>query len=190
MPEHARIASKVIWTSGAVIGVINSIGLVAARNYIGRMFTEDKAVIRLVADIVSHAWQGRGAYSNFDLSQIPLIAVFQLADCLTAATQGVLRGSGLATKGARASIAAYYLAGLPISMLLGFHPKIRMGLKGLWLGFVIALALNALLNTYFVSKIDWHRQAQRAQHQNEATEAFLQARRQEEAERLLSESES
>lgn len=73
-------------------------------------------------------------------------------------------------------------------MLLAFHPKIKMGLKGLWLGFVIALALNALLNTYFVSRINWKRQARKAQHQNEATEAFLQARRQEQSERLLSES--
>ena len=73
-------------------------------------------------------------------------------------------------------------------MLLAFHPKLKMGLKGLWLGFVIALALNALLNTLFVALIDWRKQARKAQRQNQATEAFLQARRQEEADRLLGES--
>ena len=55
MPEDARIAAKVIWISGAIIGVLNSIGLVAARNYIGRIFTRDEGVIELVAEIVSTA---------------------------------------------------------------------------------------------------------------------------------------
>jgi cytochrome oxidase assembly protein ShyY1 len=64
-----------------------------------------------------------------------------------------------------------------------------MGLKGLWLGFVLALALNAGLNTWFVSRINWKKQARKAQHQNRATEAFMQARRQEEADRLLGGSE-
>lgn len=76
--------------------------------------------------------------------------MFQIADCLTGSAQGILRGSGLAALAAQANIISYYPIGLPLGMFLCF--KRDMGIRGLWLGLVVALIINASLDAFFVHR--------------------------------------
>lgn len=160
LPRRAKLAAKVVWLSGIALGLMNVIVLLASRSRIGHLFTTDDQVNGLVADI------------------IPLIAIFQIADCLTGSAQGILRGSGLAALAAQANIISYYPIGLPLGMFLCFRKD--MGIRGLWLGLVVALIINASLDAFFVYRVDWQHRASKAREQSEATEAFLQARRDEE----------
>jgi hypothetical protein len=53
-----------------VVGIVNSSVMLLSRNHVGYIFSEDYEVVKLLADI------------------IPLIAVFQIGDDLSGATQG------------------------------------------------------------------------------------------------------
>lgn len=52
------------------MGIFNSSAILIARNHVGYVFSEDEAVVTLLADVV------------------PLIAIFQIGDDITGATQG------------------------------------------------------------------------------------------------------
>lgn len=76
--REAKFAAKVSWLSAVVLGVFNSTMILIFRKRIGWIFSGDQEVIDYLAKVV------------------PLIAVFQVMDVLTGATQGILRGAGLA----------------------------------------------------------------------------------------------
>lgn len=61
----------VVLLSGLLMGIVNSAFMLLSRNYVGFVFSEDLAVIEMLKDI------------------IPLIAIFQVGDDLTGATQGM-----------------------------------------------------------------------------------------------------
>jgi hypothetical protein len=50
-------------------------------------------------------------------------------------------------------LTCYYVAGLPIALLLGF--KAQMGVKGFWLGFLIALIIMDTILGYLVVTANW-----------------------------------
>lgn len=80
----------------------------------GYLFTEDAAVVALVARVM------------------PLVASFQVADGLAGSCGGVLRGMGRQHLGAVFNIVAYYVLALPLGIWLAF--RAGKGLEGLWIG--------------------------------------------------------
>jgi MATE family multidrug resistance protein len=72
---------------------------------------------------------------------IPVAGVFQIFDGAQAVGAGVLRGLGDTRAPLIGMIAGYWLIGLPVSLLLGFHTSLRAA--GLWWGFVVSLGLVA-----------------------------------------------
>lgn len=80
---------------------------------------------------------------------------------LSGATGGLLRGAGKAPLGALINLISYYAAGIPIGLVLAFvGPK--LGLMGLWTGLSIALSGTAVLTTWIVWTLDWHRASELA----------------------------
>lgn len=71
-------------------------------------------------------------------SLIPIAGVFQIFDGLQAVGAGVLRGLGDTRVPLIAMLSGYWLIGVPVSVLLGFHSG--LGSRGLWWGFVAGLA--------------------------------------------------
>lgn len=72
-----------------VVASVNSLLLVLFRNSWGRLFSSEEEVIGIVASI------------------LPLVALFQLADSLSGATGGLLRGAGRAPLGALINLSQY-----------------------------------------------------------------------------------
>jgi MATE family multidrug resistance protein len=73
---------------------------------------------------------------------IPVAGVFQIFDGAQAVGAGVLRGLGDTRAPLIGMIAGYWLIGLPVSLVLGFHTALRAA--GLWWGFVASLSIVAL----------------------------------------------
>jgi MATE family multidrug resistance protein len=73
---------------------------------------------------------------------IPVAGVFQIFDGAQAVGAGVLRGLGDTRAPLIGMIAGYWLIGLPVSLLLGFHTPLRAA--GLWWGFVASLGIVAV----------------------------------------------
>lgn len=69
---------------------------------------------------------------------------------------GIARGSGWQDLGAYINLAAYYLCGIPVAVVMGFW--VKMGGKGLWIGLQAGSFLQVLLLSAITSCIDWHKQ--------------------------------
>jgi MATE family multidrug resistance protein len=74
---------------------------------------------------------------------IPIAGVFQVFDGIQAVCAGVLRGLGDTRAPFVINLAGFWLAGFPVSVVLGFQT--RLGAVGLWWGFVAGLAAVAVL---------------------------------------------
>lgn len=93
-PEAAKVAAKVTYVVGGLIGIFNMLVLSAFRPYIPRAFTTDAAVVALAAQV------------------LPVNAAFQLFDALTAQCNGILRGLGRQKIGGYISILVFYVVSL------------------------------------------------------------------------------
>lgn len=73
---------------------------------------------------------------NIAERSIPVLAVFTLADGLSAVLSGITRGAGKQHLGAIGNIAAYYIVGLPMAWYLCFHTELDV--VGLMTGIAFA----------------------------------------------------
>lgn len=69
---------------------------------------------------------------------------------------GVARGSGWQHLGAYVNLGAYYLVGIPVSLLLGFVCHFRG--KGLWSGLIAGSTVQASLLVFITFRTDWKKQ--------------------------------
>lgn len=133
-PGEARAAG---WTSiglGAAFMLCASAVLVLMPNLIARAFTVDPAVIAAAVPLLLVA------------------AAFQFFDGVQITATGALRGAGNTHIGLFVHLIGYWLIGLPVGVLLGFHYK--LGAVGLWMGLCLGLIIaGAALVT------SWHRTA-------------------------------
>ncbi|KAH9841948.1 MATE efflux family protein [Rhodofomes roseus] len=149
--QGAKQASHASALLSSIIGLLIMIVLLACRNVFGYVFSEDEEVIRRVSKVM------------------PLVASFQIWDCLAGSCGGVLRGLGRQHLGAMFNLIAYYVLALPMGIALAFLPQMQLGLQGLWIGQVVALTIIALGEYAFIwLAIDWEREVQLCIEQNEA----------------------
>jgi MATE family multidrug resistance protein len=69
-------------------------------------------------------------------------AVFQIADCVQATSNGALRGIKDTQVPMLITVSAYWLVGLPLAVALAFQTG--LGPSGIWVGFIAGLAVAAL----------------------------------------------
>lgn len=86
----ARTTAKVTVITGLIVGLVNSSLLVLFRGPFARLFTSDEEVIALVARVVS-GLSSVHHDDDADITQMPLIALFQIADCSCGACVLLLR---------------------------------------------------------------------------------------------------
>jgi MATE family multidrug resistance protein len=142
----AKTSAKVVGVAAVFVGVFNVILLSSLRNLIPRLFTDEEAVIEIVAAI------------------LPLCAAFQLFDALAACCNGILRGLGRQEVGGWVQLFCYYVVAMPISMGTAFG--LGWGLWGLWTGVAIALGLVAAIEAVFLSRTSWERSVEEARNRN------------------------
>lgn len=82
------------------------------------------------------------------IALIPIAGVFQVFDGLQVVAAGVLRGAGDTRASMISNVLGFWLVGMPVSLGLGFGAK--LGVVGLWWGFVAGLAAVA---TFLVLRV-------------------------------------
>jgi len=120
-----RRAGHAAFIGAALVMSINALVFIAIPSLLARMLTNQQAVIA---------------------AAIPLFFVaglFQLSDGLQAAGIGALRGAADTRFAFFSNIVGYWIVGLPMSLFLGF--RLKMGVVGLWWGFVAGLTTVAVL---------------------------------------------
>ena len=133
---HARLASDAAIFVSVLIGLFNSSVVFFTRRHLGFLFSSDPGVVQMVASV------------------LPIVAIFQCADCIAGIVGGILRGCGRQTLSAAINLTAYYVAGIPVSLFLAFGPP-QLGLAGLWWGLTAALLYAAILSLWFVRRTHW-----------------------------------
>ncbi|KIX08604.1 uncharacterized protein Z518_03260 [Rhinocladiella mackenziei CBS 650.93] len=147
LADAAKVSTRVTFSAAVVVGILNVTLLSALKDYIPRLFTSDRDVVRIVSDI------------------LPLCAAFQLFDALAANCNGILRGLGRQEVGGYVQLFCYYVFAMPISFGTAFG--LNWGLWGLWTGVALALGLVALIEFVYLYRTDWQRSVEEARARNQ-----------------------
>lgn len=121
---RSRRAARLSYVIGAGFMSATAAGFLLFPVPLATLYTPDPAVLAIAASL------------------IPIAGVFQVFDGLQAVGAGVLRGLGDTRVPLFAMLSGYWLIGVPVSVVLGFHTG--LGPQGLWWGFVAGLASVAI----------------------------------------------
>ncbi|KAJ0262782.1 hypothetical protein HA466_0032680 [Hirschfeldia incana] len=141
-PKGAKLAVHVVVAIVIVEGIMMGSILLGVRNKLGYAFSSDPKVINYVA------------------SMIPIVAAGNFLDGFQCVLSGVARGCGWQKIGACVNLGSYYLVGVPLGLLLGFH--LHVGGRGLWLGIVTALVVQVLSLSIITLVTNWDKEAKKA----------------------------
>jgi len=139
--KKARIAAETSLSVSLMIAVFMSTLLLVFRKRWGYIFNNDEDVVGLVSDIM------------------PIVALFQIVDGMSAVTGGALRARGKQALGALVNVTAYYVIGIPLGVYLAFWWNLH--LYGLWIGLACALCYSALISAYVVLRTNWSKEVLR-----------------------------
>ncbi|KAM9254102.1 LOW QUALITY PROTEIN: multidrug and toxin extrusion protein 1-like [Dugong dugon] len=139
--EQAKKSSAVAMVITELFAVIYCILLSSSKDFVGYIFTTDREIIALVAQVV------------------PIYAVSHLFDCLACTCGGILRGS----RNQKIAIvnAIGYVIGLPIGISLMFAAK--RGEIGLWSRIIICAVSQAACFLGLIARLNWKKACQQAQ---------------------------
>jgi MATE family multidrug resistance protein len=121
---RAKLAARAAFVCGMGFMSVTALLFLAVPRLLASIFTSETGVIAIAGVL------------------IPVAGVFQIFDGAQAVGAGVLRGLGDTRAPLIGMIAGYWLIGLPVSLILGFHTSLRAA--GLWWGFVASLSIVAV----------------------------------------------
>ncbi|EGO29178.1 hypothetical protein SERLADRAFT_456573 [Serpula lacrymans var. lacrymans S7.9] len=139
--KRAGVSANTSVVMAVIIASFWSVLYLSFRKSWGHLFNDDPEVVTLVASI------------------LPLVALFQVFDAVSAVTAGILRARGKQFTGALLNLSAYYIIGIPFGIWLTF--KHDMELIGLWVGLTVSLVYCAGWGVYLCLKTDWQREVKK-----------------------------
>lgn len=143
-PKQARLACTVALLLTLGISSMFAISLYLFRGVIPSLFLNDAQGIARAASVLA-VW-----------------APMEVLDGLNAVVQGIFRGAGKQKVAATVNAVAYYVFGIPVAGVLGFH--FLLGVEGLWLGFGFGIFVAASLQFYMLfERWTWAELADEAQ---------------------------
>ncbi|CAI9301627.1 unnamed protein product [Lactuca saligna] len=142
-PARAQRAAIIGISIAFIYGLVVFGSSIALRNVLGKLYTNEDQVLALLS------------------SALPVTGLAEVGNSPQTAACGALTGSARPKVGVRINMAAFYLIGLPLSIVLAF--VLKVGYRGLWLGLVASQAACVSLMVYTLVKTDWRDQAKRAE---------------------------
>ncbi|KAE8774212.1 Protein TRANSPARENT TESTA 12 [Hordeum vulgare] len=141
-PQVARLATIVVICMALFAGSVISITMISLRKSWGYMYSNEEEVVTYIARM------------------IPVLGVSFFIDGIHTSLSGVLYGCGEQKIGARVNLAAFYLAGIPLAVLLAF--VLHLNGMGLWLGIVCGSLTKLVLLVWIVLSINWENESNKA----------------------------
>ncbi|GJZ51222.1 MATE efflux family protein, partial [Tanacetum coccineum] len=138
-PDAAKVVLLAVFVLAAMEVIIASASLFCFRSVLGYAFGNEKELVDYVKEIT-------------------LLICFSIsADAVLAILSGVARGSGWQHIGAYINLGSYYLAGIPMALILGFVVHLKG--VGLWWGLIIGSVAQCILLTLVTYFTNWEKQA-------------------------------
>uniref|UniRef100_A0A3B5AC47 Multidrug and toxin extrusion protein n=1 Tax=Stegastes partitus TaxID=144197 RepID=A0A3B5AC47_9TELE len=91
---------------------------------------------------------------------IKMYSFIHIAEAITGITGGIVRGAGKQKIGAVCNLVGYYFIGFPIGVSLMF--PLKMGIVGLWMGFLVCGLVLATFFVVFLWKLNWDKAKEEA----------------------------
>nr|XP_010932731.1 protein DETOXIFICATION 16-like [Elaeis guineensis] len=117
-------------------------------------------IILLSRKFWGYAYSNEEEVVNYVDIMMPILAIANLLDGIQCVLSGIARGCGWQKIGAYINLGAYYLVGTPSSVLLAF--VFHFGGKGLWVGLICGLFVQALLLVTIILCTNWEKEARKA----------------------------
>uniref|UniRef100_A0A5B7B3R0 Protein DETOXIFICATION n=1 Tax=Davidia involucrata TaxID=16924 RepID=A0A5B7B3R0_DAVIN len=141
-PQAARLAVCVAISMVATEAILVASTMILGRKVWGYCYSREEEVVRYVGEM------------------LVLVAASHLLDGFQSVFSGTARGCGWQKIGAFVNLAAYYLVGIPTAILLAF--VYHIGGKGLWMGIIVALFVQALFLMIITLCTNWDKEAKKA----------------------------
>lgn len=90
-----------------------------------------------------------------------IILIAFIPDIIQGSLQGVIRALDVQKTASYISLAAFYLAAIPIACVLVF--VCDMGVAGLWIGMIVGISLQAIFYTRLVVRTNWQEVSEAAE---------------------------
>lgn len=142
-PRRASVTANTSIVLACLIALFFSALFLSFRNSWAYLFNDDPLVVALVSSV------------------LPLVALFQIFDGVSAVTNGVLRARGKQFVGAMLNLTAYYVIGIPFGVWLAFSDRTKLELKGLWIGLTVSLVFTAAWGVYLCVTADWNKEVKK-----------------------------
>ena len=131
-----------------IVGAIQVVILLFARDWIISIFTTEEAVI----EQMEMAWS--------------IFLVFVLFDTIQGVAQAAIRASQQQKCGAIITALAYWVIGIPVTLLLVF--KYAKGIRGIWVGPTLAVTFLTITYIQIFTSMNWKDLVEKAKAQREA----------------------
>ncbi|KAF8661726.1 hypothetical protein HU200_056677 [Digitaria exilis] len=141
-PQAAKLATRVVIYIALSTGFVLTLAMTLVRGVWGYMYSNEQEVVAYIARM------------------LPVLGISFFIDGLHGSLSGVLTGCGKQKIGAAVNLGAFYLAGLPMAVLLAF--VFNLNGMGLWLGIVCGSLTKLLLLASVAWFIDWNKEAIKA----------------------------
>ncbi|CAM0884599.1 unnamed protein product [Alopecurus aequalis] len=141
-PQAAKLATRLVICMALSEGIVISVTMILLRKFWGYLYSNEEEVVTYIARM------------------IPVLAISFFIDGIHTSLSGVITGCGKQKIGARVNLGAFYLAGIPLALLLAF--VLHLNGMGLWLGIVCGSLTKLLLLMWVVLSINWENEAMKA----------------------------
>ncbi|TYI71016.1 hypothetical protein E1A91_D08G264500v1 [Gossypium mustelinum] len=141
--KSVKFSIMTITLTSLCIGCVTFVLFLCLRGRLAYVFTESEEVGNAVVDLS------------------PLLACSILLDSVQPVLSGIAIGAGWQSSVAWVNIASYYLIGIPIGVVLGY--VFNMEVKGVWVGMLLGIFVQALVLIIIIWKTDWNKQVLLAQ---------------------------
>ncbi|KAM9846399.1 multidrug and toxin extrusion protein 1-like [Aulostomus maculatus] len=140
--EQAKLSSKVVLICALIVSTFIGTCIGVSGDMIGYIFTTEKDIVQRVSDIMK------------------MYGFIHVTEAFAGVTGGIVRGAGRQMIGALCSLVGFYFIGFPIGVSLMFPAK--MGILGLWSGFLICVLLQSTFFIVFLCKLNWRKATEEA----------------------------
>ncbi|KAK4363049.1 hypothetical protein RND71_018290 [Anisodus tanguticus] len=141
-PRATKYSVYITVFQSLLIGILCMIFVLAVRNHLAILFTNSKDLIRAVADL---AW---------------LLGITMVLNSVQPVISGVAIGGGWQGLVAYINLGSYYVFGIPLGYTLGYVAN--LGVVGLWGGMIAGLALQTLLLSFVLYRMDWNKEVEQS----------------------------
>ncbi|KAI4383261.1 hypothetical protein MLD38_009122 [Melastoma candidum] len=141
-PKSAAFSVTIVTIISFIISIVAAILVLVSRDVLSYAFTGGERVAAAVSDLC------------------PLLALTLLLNGIQPVLSGVAVGCGWQATVAYINVGCYYIVGIPLGSLLGFH--FNLGAKGIWGGMIGGTVMQTLILMWITFRTDWNKEVEEA----------------------------